>query len=120
MLGWWRNILKPDAAPSGLSAATCTRCKIQDAVLQAYREAEMRQELARAVEAAIAGDWTAAHEIVQRHEDDPTACWLHAVLHKIEPDPDNARYWYRKAGQFYESYADPQAELKAIRAVLTY
>lgn len=80
----------------------------------------MRQELARAVEAAIAGDWTAAHEIVQRHEDDPTECWLHAVLHKIEPDPDNARYWYRKAGQFYESYADPQAELKAIRAVLTY
>ena len=80
----------------------------------------MREDLTRAVELAITGDWTGAHEIAQRYEDDRIACWLHAALHKIEQDPDNARYWYRKAGQFYESYADPQAELRAIRAVLTY
>ena len=45
---------------------------------------------------------------------------MHAVLHKIEGDAANARYWYRLAGQAYEAYADPKAELAAIKAVLTY
>ncbi len=80
----------------------------------------MRDDLIRAVDAAIAGDWKTAHEIVQKYEDDKTACWLHAVLHKIEPDEANARYWYREAGQFYESYGEPKVELAAIKAVLTY
>jgi hypothetical protein len=79
-----------------------------------------RQDLTRAVELAVAGDWKAAHEIVQQHEEDATSCWIHAVLHKIEGDADNSRYWYRRAGQAYEAYADPQAELAAIKAVLTY
>jgi hypothetical protein len=121
MLGWWRKLLKPSPAGGRPSVrANCTRCRIQDAVLEAYREAVMREDLTRAVEAALAGDWKAAHEVAQRYEHDRTACWLHAVLHKMEPDEDNARYWYRKAGDFYESYTDPQAELRAIRAVLTY
>ncbi len=80
----------------------------------------MREDLARAIDLALAGDWKQAHLIAQRFEDDRIACWLHAVLHKIEPDEANARYWYREAGQFYESYADPKAELAAIKAVLTY
>ena len=79
-----------------------------------------REDLVRAVDLAIAGDWSGAHEIVQRDEADPVFCWVHAVLHKIEGDAANARYWYRLAGQAYEAYPDPQAELAAIRAVLTY
>jgi hypothetical protein len=79
-----------------------------------------REDLVRAVDLALAGDWTGAHEIAQRDETDPTFCWVHAVLHKIEGDAANARYWYRRAGQSYEAYADPKAELAAIKAVLTY
>lgn len=79
-----------------------------------------RPELIRAVELAIAGDWEGAHAIAQTDEDDATSCWIHAVLHKIEGDAGNARYWYRRAGQAYEAYADPKAELAAIKAVLTY
>jgi hypothetical protein len=80
-----------------------------------------RDDLIRAVELAIAGDWTGAHEIVQQDEADPTFCWMHAVLHKIEGDAANARYWYRRSGgQSYEAYGDSNAELAAIRAVLTY
>jgi hypothetical protein len=79
-----------------------------------------RQDLTRAVEAAIAGDWDAAHKIVQEDEVDATACWIHAVLHKIEGDEGNSRYWYRRAGQSYESFTDTKAELAAIKAVLTY
>jgi hypothetical protein len=45
-----------------------------------------QEELTRAVDAALAGDWEAAHAIAQRHEGDSAADWLHAVLHKIEGD----------------------------------
>lgn len=79
-----------------------------------------RQDLIRAVELAIAGDWKTAHEIVQQDEADPTSCWIHAVLHKIEGDIGNSRYWYRRAGQSYEAYPDAQTELTAIKAALTY
>jgi hypothetical protein len=72
------------------------------------------------VDLAIAGDWQAAHAIVQRHEGDATSCWIHAVLHKIEGDAGNSRYWYRRAGQSYEAYADAAAELAAIKAALSY
>jgi len=79
-----------------------------------------RQDLIRAVELALAGDWDGAHEIVQADEADATSCWIHAVLHKIEGDAGNARYWYARAGHAYEAYADAKAELAAIRAALTY
>jgi hypothetical protein len=80
-----------------------------------------REDLIHAVDLAIAGDWTGAHEIVQQDEADPVFCWVHAVLHKIEGDAANARYWYRRSGgQAYEAFADPKAELAAIKAVLTY
>ena len=77
-----------------------------------------RQELIRAVELAVAGDWHGAHKIVQAHEDDATACWVHAVLHKIEGDESNSRYWYRRTAQTYEAYGDPRSELAAIKAAL--
>jgi hypothetical protein len=76
--------------------------------------------MTRAVELALAGDWNGAHEIAQQDEEDATSCWIHAVLHKIEGDAANARYWYRLAGQSYEAYGDPRAELAAIKATLTY
>jgi hypothetical protein len=40
-----------------------------------------RQDLVRAIDLALAGDWTGAHEIVQQDETDSTFCWVHAVLH---------------------------------------
>ncbi len=79
-----------------------------------------RAELTTAVEHAMAGQWDQAHEACQSMEGDKTADWLHAVLHKIEGDEQNSRYWYRRSGQNYESWNDPQDELKAIKAVLTY
>jgi len=82
---------------------------------------EVRPQLTRAVELALAGHWDAAHKLVQVHEGDAAADWIHAVLHKIEGDEGNARYWYRRtSGQAYEAFADPQAELRAILASLTY
>lgn len=81
---------------------------------------ELRQELMQAVELALAGDWESAHAVVQKHEDDTTACWVHAVLHKIEGDESNSRYWYRRSNNAYEAYPEPRAELAAIKAALGY
>ena len=76
-------------------------------------------ECLEAVDLALAGNWEAAHAIVQGHEGDPTADWIHAVLHKIEGDDANSRYWYRRAGRPTPAAGtDTQAELKAIRASL--
>ena len=52
--------------------------------------------LARAVELLAAGSWQQAHEIVQK-ETSELAAWLHGIVHTLEGDLDNARYWYRKA-----------------------
>ena len=76
--------------------------------------------LIRAIDSARAGDWDAAHKIVQAHEDDTTACRIHAVLHKIEGDASNSRYWYgQSGGHAYEDFADPTAELAAIRSEIS-
>ena len=75
-------------------------------------------DLLKAIEFAQAGDWNAAHELVQQHEDN-TAAWIHAVLHKIEGDLGNARYWYRRAGRLDRVADEPRAELMAIRAALS-
>ena len=61
---------------------------------------------------------TEAHERVQRHECDALAAWIHAVLHKIEGDDANARHWYRCAGRLAHAGDAPEAELRAIRAVV--
>lgn len=78
-----------------------------------------KDDIIRAVDMALAGEWSEAHAITQRHEGDETADWLHAVLHKIEGDADNSRYWYRRVAHEYEDYSDARAELVAIRAALT-
>jgi hypothetical protein len=43
--------------------------------------------------------WDTAHRIVMVEEGDKSCAWVHAHLHRIEGDLDNARYWYRRAGR---------------------
>jgi hypothetical protein len=67
-----------------------------------------------AVEAALAGDWEKSHNIAQDYSD-ATANWIHAVLHKMEGDESNSKYWYaRTNGKNYDTYADTLAELLEI------
>jgi hypothetical protein len=46
------------------------------------------------------GDWDTAHRIVQAM-DDAHAMWIHAYLHRKEPDIWNAKYWYNRCGKPY-------------------
>ena len=77
-----------------------------------------KQALSKAVNAALAGDWQAAHDIAQDYSD-VTANWIHAVLHKIEGDQFNSNYWYAKTtGKNFEDFSDANAELNAIKKSL--
>jgi hypothetical protein len=42
------------------------------------------------------GDWNKAHDLVNDLEGE-AAAWVHAHLHRVEGDLDNAGYWYRQA-----------------------
>jgi hypothetical protein len=77
----------------------------------------LTDEMKTAVDAALAGEWDRAHRIVQEYNDS-TACWIHAVLHKIEGDAWNSRYWYRRTQAEYEDFANPHEELQHIRRLL--
>lgn len=44
------------------------------------------------------GDWTRAHEAAQA-DDSADGAWVHAYLHRVEGDPGNAAYWYRRANR---------------------
>ena len=67
---------------------------------------------AKAPAGSGASGWDRAHALVQ----DATgadAAWVHAHLHRVEGDPDNAGYWYRRAGR-----TEPQASLDEERAAI--
>ena len=64
------------------------------------------------------GDWKAAHEIVQKDEDSTLSCWAHGIVHVMEGDLPNARYWY---GQAQRDFPDPYslpAEIAALKRAL--
>ena len=44
---------------------------------------------------AMKNNWDMAHEIVQDINSD-TAFWIHAYLHRVEGDLNNANYWYNR------------------------
>jgi hypothetical protein len=76
-------------------------------------------ELTRAVALLEKGDWQAAHKIVQTDEHSALACWAHGIVHLMEGDVSNARYWYREAKRpFPKPPAAPQ-EIAQLRAALS-
>jgi len=78
----------------------------------------LRPRLVEAVDRALAGEWERAHLIVQDHEGDPIADWIHAVVHRMEGDPSNARYWYGRCGHAWRDEVSPADELREIREAL--
>ena len=61
------------------------------------------------------GDWQAAHKIVQEDEESALSCWAHGIVHVLEGDLPNARYWYRQAKRaFPEKYSVPD-EIAALK-----
>ena len=72
-------------------------------------------ELTAALDLLDKADWEAAHEIVQRDEESPLACWAHGIVHLMEGDVANARYWYREAKRPFPRDPSAPEEMRALR-----
>jgi hypothetical protein len=80
--------------------------------------ASPKPTLARAADLLDAGDWQQAHEIVQ-NESSSLAAWLHGIVHTLEGDLDNARYWYRRAKRTFPGPDAVTEEIGAARRALS-
>lgn len=58
----------------------------------------MPSDHVQALNLAKEGRWDEAHRIVQENTDEHS-CLIHGLLHRIEGDLGNARYWYRCADE---------------------
>jgi hypothetical protein len=75
-------------------------------------------ELSAALDLLDQGDWKAAHEIVQKDEESRLSCWAHGIVHLMEGDLSNARYWYREAGRAFPRKVSIQDEIKILKESL--
>ena len=76
-------------------------------------------ELARALALLESNDWRAAHAIVQRDENSELSCWAHGIVHLMEGDTSNARYWYGQAKRQFSSGLSPADEIIALKEALS-
>ena len=74
-------------------------------------------ELAKAIERLLENDWRAAHAIVQ-DLDDPIAWRIHGLVHRLEGDLANSRYWYGKAGVTLDRARSVEDEINELRDAL--
>jgi hypothetical protein len=63
------------------------------------------------------GDWQKAHAIVQ-NDTSELGYWAHGIVHMLEGDVGNARYWYRRAGRPFPRERDASAEIDALVTTL--
>ena len=71
--------------------------------------------LSAAIALLEARDWQAAHEIV-RDDDDRLASWAHGIVHLLEGDEANARYWYDLARRAFPQAGEIDAEIAALKS----
>ena len=74
-----------------------------------------KKALERAVGLLERGDWQAAHAIVQQDEESALSCWAHGIVHRMEGDTSNARYWYRQAKRPFAADSAVEAEIAALK-----
>ena len=69
----------------------------------------------KAIDLALQGKWDDSHLIVQELNT-TLAQRIHAVLHKIEGDESNSRYWYGRSGYSFDEFVNSTEELQVIKA----
>jgi len=98
------QVLRLDQNGRRLMPLTCAHCSSAEAhrMLNTWNPQEVFRQ-SRNAEAALAGLWLyfscfeEAHQLVAESSSPDAEMW-HAVLHRQEPDPGNAAYWFRKVG----------------------
>ena len=69
------------------------------------------------IELLEAGDWQAAHAIVQK-DSSAHGSWAHGIVHIMEGDLRNAGYWYGRAGRALPGADAVEAEVAALKSAL--
>jgi hypothetical protein len=92
-------------------------------VAKTMRHAPMAKEsptpMAKVVRHLEAGEWASAHALAQK-DSTPLGCWAHGIVHLIEGDLDNAKYWYRRAHRPLPHGNTVAAEIAALKAVVRH
>ncbi len=74
-------------------------------------------KLTTAIDYLARDDWQRAHVIAQADET-KIGCWVHGIVHVLEGDLDNARYWYQRAGRKFPETFSIEFELAELRSQL--
>ena len=64
-----------------------------------------RHELLSALLYTSQNEWEKAHEIAQKKEGNLDYDKIHALLHRIEGDEFNAKYWYGRINKTYAEHS---------------
>lgn len=81
-------------------------------------------DIKKSLDLAQEGNWETSHEIVQSNEGHPAYDRVHALLHRMEGDKFNARYWYSRIGENYPTISFEEeidklfAELASVKSNL--
>jgi hypothetical protein len=78
----------------------------------------VKPEHRKALAHLMKGDWSRAHELVMDMRD-KLAFRIHGLVHRVEGDLVNARYWYQKAGVRFAKSRRGETELREIAAALS-
>ena len=70
--------------------------------------------LKEAIEFLEAGDWQAAHGIVQK-DSSALGSWAHGIVHMMEGDLRNASHWYGRAGRERPEPSGISADIAALK-----
>ena len=73
--------------------------------------------LSKTIAMLKARNWQAAHEIAQ-DSNEPLAAWAHGIVHLVEGDESNARYWYKKAMRPFPGMDAIDTEIGALESAL--
>ena len=84
----------------------------QSAAADSAPPAGLTPEL-RALWLAKKDRWHEAHNVAQEIHT-PDGSWIHALLHLIEGDAGNAKYWYARAGRPARDVSEIDAEWERI------
>jgi Flp pilus assembly protein TadD len=64
------------------------------------------------------GDWQKAHELVD-DDGSPLGCWAHGIVHLLEGDVANARYWFQHAQRAVPRASEVKDEIAALAEAAT-
>ena len=53
-----------------------------------------------------------------QEDESKLGCWAHGIVHLLEGDFGNARYWYRRAGRTFPKDVDVEREVTELAAVV--